>query len=108
MIDVVFLLLVFFVLATRFGADAVLTLPLAAGGGEYTGPPRLVDIGESGVLLNGVAVRENRLAAQLDAMMQSSADTVILRGQQGTSIQRVIDITEILRQAGLTSLVLVE
>ena len=45
MIDVVFLLLVFFMLAARFGHD--LSLPMATGGGgdAYDGPPRLVVIG---------------------------------------------------------------
>lgn len=45
MIDVVFLLLVFFMLASRFGLEAMMPLPLVgAGGGAYSGPPRLVDI----------------------------------------------------------------
>jgi len=44
MIDVVFLLLVFFMLASRFGVDTVVPFPLAGGGGSYAGPPRLVDM----------------------------------------------------------------
>ena len=42
MIDVVFLLLVFFMLASRFGVETVISLPLASGGGSYSGPPRIV------------------------------------------------------------------
>ena len=109
MIDVVFLLLVFFMLASRFGMDAVLPLPLAAGGGgEYTGPPRLVDIGPTEIRLNGFAVAMDRLSAELDALMHSPADTVILRGRDGADLQRVISVTEALRAAGITALVLVE
>lgn len=109
MIDVVFLLLVFFMLASRFGMDAALPLPLAAGGGgEYSGPPRLVDIGPTEIRLNGVAVSVDQLTAELGALMQSPADTVILRGQDGADLQRVIKVTEVLRTAGLTALVLVE
>ena len=44
MIDVVFLLLVFFMLASRFGSEEALPLPLAGGGGTWSGPPRLVEI----------------------------------------------------------------
>lgn len=108
MIDVVFLLLVFFMLASRFGTDAVLPLPLAAGGGDYSGPPRLVDISPAQITLNGVTVTQAALAESLTAMMQTPGDTVILRGQDGASLQRVITVTDLLQAAGLTSLVLVE
>ena len=108
MIDVVFLLLVFFMLASRFGTDAVLPLPLAAGGGTYSGPPRLVDISPAQITLNGVIVSEDALAGQLQAMMQSPEDTVIIRGQDGATLQRVINVTDSLQAAGLLSLVLVE
>jgi len=108
MIDVVFLLLVFFMLASRFGTDAVLPLPLAASGGEYTGPPRLVDISPTQIALNGVAVTEAALADALRAMMQAPGETIIIRGQEGASLQRIISVTEVLQAAGLTTLVLVE
>jgi len=108
MIDVVFLLLVFFMLASRFGTDAVLPLPLAGGGGDYSGPPRLVDISPTQITLNGVNVTEAALPDRLTAMMQGPGDTVILRGQDGASLQRVIAVTDLLQAAGLTALVLVE
>jgi biopolymer transport protein ExbD len=108
MIDVVFLLLVFFMLASRFGVDAVLPLPLAVGGGDYTGPPRLVDIAPDGIALNGVATDLDQLAERLVVMMQDPADTVIIRGSDGADLQRIIAVTDLLRRAGLTSLVLVE
>ncbi|MEL6681647.1 MAG: biopolymer transporter ExbD [Pseudomonadota bacterium] len=108
MIDVVFLLLVFFMLASRFGTDAVLPLPLAAGGGDYSGPPRLVDIAPQTIHLNGMPTGQDQLAKCLADMMQSPADTVIIRGKDGADLQRIIAVTEVLRSAGLTSLVLVE
>lgn len=108
MIDVVFLLLVFFMLASRFGADAVLPLPLAGGGGEYTGPPRLVDIDPTSIRLNGVSISAADLAAQLTTMMQSPADPVIIRGADGATLQRIITVTDGLRGAGFTTLILVE
>lgn len=108
MIDVVFLLLVFFMLASRFGADAVLPLPLAGGGGQYTGPPRLVDIDPASIRLNGVPVSTVDLTAQLTTMMQSPADPVIIRGADGATLQRIITVTDALRGAGFTTLVLVE
>ena len=106
MIDVVFLLLVFFMLASRFGADAVMPLPLASGGGAYSGPPRLVDIYPTEVSLNGT--RTEALAADLAGLMQTPDDMIILRGKDGANLQRIVTITQQLRQAGYPSVVLVE
>jgi len=106
MIDVVFLLLVFFMLASRFGADATMPLPLASAGGDYTGPPRLIDVLPDGVLLNGKATAN--LAGDLVPLMQKPTDTLILRGKEGATLQRIVTVTETLRAAGFTSVVLVE
>ena len=106
MIDVVFLLLVFFMLASRFGMDSVLPLPLAAGGGEYTGPPRLIDVFPEKITLNGVET-EN-VAQALEPLMETPADMLILRGKEGANLQRIVSVTEGLRGAGFTSVVLVE
>lgn len=106
MIDVVFLLLVFFMLASRFGTEAVLTMPLAAGGGAYAGPPRLVEIAPESLALNGQPVSD--LATALTPLMENPSDTVILRGREGADLQRIIAVTETLNAAGITSVILVE
>ncbi|MFC3614182.1 ExbD/TolR family protein [Lutimaribacter marinistellae] len=107
MIDVVFLLLVFFMLASRFGTEAMMPLPLAASGGDgYSGPPRLVDIAPESVALNGRPVAD--LPAALAPLMTAPDDMVILRGRDGADLQRVVDVAETLRAAGLSALVLVE
>ena len=106
MIDVVFLLLVFFMLASRFGLDAALTLPLAAGGGDYSGPPRLIDVSLTDVRLNGVQVED--VVTALQPLMAAPSDTVILRGTPDAHLQRIVEITEVLGQAGFTSVVLIE
>ncbi|WP_420004965.1 ExbD/TolR family protein [Arenibacterium sp. LLYu02] len=108
MIDVVFLLLVFFMLASRFGVDATLPLPLAAGGGAYSGPPRLIDVGPETLSLNGQAVSEQGLEAVLLPLMEAKTDMLILRGRDGASLQRIVTLTEQLRRAGFTSVVLVD
>ena len=110
LIDVVFLLLVFFMLASRFGTEVMLPMPLAGSGGAapYSGPPRLVDITPEGTLLNGIETGEAALAAELAAMMARPGDTVILRGRDGADLQRVVTVAEALKAAGFTGLVLVE
>lgn len=109
MIDVVFLLLVFFMLASRFGVDQVLPMALSGqGGATYSGAPRIVDIAPGALHLNGVAVAEGDLSARLAPLTATAGDTIVLRGQDGAHVQRIIDIAEMLSGAGFTALVLVE
>lgn len=110
MIDVVFLLLVFFMLAARFGNDRALPLPLplAGSGAGYQGPPRLVEILPEAVLLNGRAIGLDALPGALAALMATPGDAIVLQGRDGADLQRVIDVARHLTAAGLPSLVLVE
>ncbi|MEM6375779.1 MAG: biopolymer transporter ExbD [Pseudomonadota bacterium] len=107
MIDVVFLLLVFFMLASRFGTDFILPLPLASSSGsEYRGLPRLVEVLPEGVRLNGAPTGD--VLASLAPLMTAPDDMIILRGEAGANVQRIVNVAEILQGAGYTSLVLVE
>lgn len=108
MIDVVFLLLVFFMLASRFGIETVLPLTLAGTGGTYSGPPRLVDIRPETLALNGVPVAEAALAAALGPLSGGADDIVVLRAREGADLQRVLAVMEVLKAAGFARLVLVE
>ena len=106
MIDVVFLLLVFFMLAARFGTDFALPLQTAGSGTAYSGPPRLVDIDADGVALNGVAV--SNLVAALAPLMSAPDDAVLLRAKGEATVQDLVRTLDDLRAAGLTQLVVVE
>ncbi|WP_238371306.1 ExbD/TolR family protein [Heliomarina baculiformis] len=108
MIDVVFLLLVFFMLASRFGVDQVLPLPLASGGSGYSGPPRLVNIQPDALQLNGREVSVQLLIAALKDMTKRPDDLIILRGGDETDLQRLVTIAAQLRSAGFSRLTLVE
>jgi biopolymer transport protein ExbD len=108
MIDVVFLLLVFFMLVARFGQEGAITLTGAGGGGDYRGPPRIVEVRPGGLSLNGTALPESALLAGLAELSESPDDTVILRPRDGATLQALVDAIELLSSAGLTRLVLVE
>ncbi|SDI62459.1 ExbD/TolR family protein [Lutimaribacter saemankumensis] len=109
MIDVVFLLLIFFMLAARFGMDAALPLdPGGLGSGSYEGPPRLVDIGPDTLRLNGREVAADTLADTLAPLMTGPDDIVVLRPRDGADLQRLIDVANVLRDAGLTRVTVVE
>ncbi len=108
MIDVVFLLLVFFMLASQFGHDNALPLSAAGGGSSYTGPPRLIDIGADELRLNGTVMPLETLTAMLRSLMESDNDIVILRGHDDATLQRLIDVSQSLQHAGFTRFSVVE
>jgi len=108
MIDVVFLLLVFFMIASRFGSEGALPLTESSGGGAYSGPPRLVEFGAEGFSLNGIAVSVDALAEALAPLMSGPEDVIVLRARDAADLQSLIAVMESLRAAGLTRLVLVE
>jgi len=109
MIDVVFLLLVFFMLAARFGQD--MSLPLStASGGEITwqGPPRLIEVAPKTLLLNGVPVARDTLATTLTPLMPEPDAPVLLRAGQKTDLARFVAVIDDLHAAGFTRLIIVE
>jgi len=107
MIDVIFLLLVFFMLAARFGVEATVPLsPGGAGSAGWQGPPRLVTIlSDEAVLLNGVATARADLAAAVAPLMPDRKAPVILRAGPEARLQDVLDIAAALRAAGIDNLV---
>jgi len=108
MIDVVFLLLVFFMLASQFGRDAAVRLSGAGAGAAYSGPPRLIDIAPDGLTLNGLGIDIAGLPEALIPLTQDPGDTVILRGKDGATLQRLLDVAQALQTAGFANLVVVE
>jgi biopolymer transport protein ExbD len=108
MIDVVFLLLVFFMLASRFGADALVPLQLGGAGASYSGPPRLIDVLPDGQRLNGIDQSLDAMVAALDGLTESRAETIVLRAQDGAALQRLVTVMSALRAAGFTAMAVVD
>ena len=109
MIDVVFLLLVFFMLASRFGGESVIEIGLASGasGGDWQGPPRLLAVAPEALRLNGAEVALADVAAHMAPLMPEAGAPIILRSD-GADLQRLLDVMEALRAGGFANLVLVE
>ncbi|MEM8553252.1 MAG: biopolymer transporter ExbD [Pseudomonadota bacterium] len=111
MIDVVFLLLVFFMLASRFGSDYAVPMKLAGGSAAstgYSGPPRVIDVLPEGERLNGVTIETDALVPQVASLTESLDDTIIIRPRNGAVLQRIVDVMTLFEEAGHTTLVLVE
>ena len=108
MIDVVFLLLVFFMLAARFGQDNAVTLTTGGGGGDWQGAPRLVELRADAILLNGVVTDPARLAEAVRGLLPTPDAPVILRADDKADLSRLTAVLDLLRAGGITNLVLVE
>jgi biopolymer transport protein ExbD len=108
MVDVVFLLLVFFMLASRFGVDQTIALAPLGTGAAYSGPPRLVEIAPDVLRLNGVAITEAQLIEELGRLTETLSDTIVLRPAGGADVQRVVALMDRLQTAGFTTLSLIE
>jgi biopolymer transport protein ExbD len=109
MIDVVFLLLVFFMLAARFGQDVGLALaPAGQAAGSYSGPPRLVEFAGGAVWLNGTKTDLADLPDALAPLMPSPDALIVLRPRDGANVQDVATLTDALRASDVSALVLME
>ena len=51
---------------------------------------------------------DSNLAEALAPLMDSPGDMLVLRGRDQADLQRITDVTSLLRQAGFTNFVLVE
>ncbi len=108
MIDVVFLLLVFFMLASQFGREGTISLSGGGAGSEYPGPPRLITISPDKITLNGAVSDPATLPQALASLTQAPSDPIILRARDGADLQRLTQIVEALNAAGFDRLLLVE
>lgn len=109
MIDVVFLLLVFFMLAARFGQDMSLPLSTATGGDvAWEGAPRLVLVQPDAVFLNGAPVSADGLGPALSSLMPTPDAPVLIRASEATDLARFVSVIDALSDTGFTQLVIVE
>ena len=96
MIDVVFLLLIFFMLVARFGVDKVIdiNLPSALGqSSQYEGAPRLVEIKSGNIVsLNGTEIPLDQLSSKLSKLMPSPNALIILRSSAEANTQDLLDV----------------
>ena len=96
MIDVVFLLLIFFMLVARFGVDKVIdiNLPSALGqSSQYEGAPRLVEIKSGNIVsLNGTQISLDQLSSKLSQLMPSPNALIILRSSTEANTQDLLDV----------------
>lgn len=102
MIDVVFLLLVFFMLAAHFAGDRRITLiPPSDAEGTYEGAPRIVTVTPNGLRLNGAPVAADALAEALRPLLPGPDALVVVQSTPEASLQDVVTALDLLAAEGL-------
>lgn len=108
MIDVIFLLLIFFMVATTFATleeQIDLDLPVAESGEAPAEIPDelVVDVDREGNLFfGGEATDEGALAALFERTARKDPDTpVTVRGDRASNLGRIVAVLDLCRVAGL-------
>jgi biopolymer transport protein ExbD len=104
LIDIVFLLLVFFMLTSHFVQEAVLEieLPVADGQAQLQSAPIEVVLDSQGrILLQEHYVSVSELKPRLQQLLAQQQDKVVrIRGDQSVSLGLTVSVMEAVQQAG--------
>jgi len=101
LIDVIFLLLLFFMLSSTFSKYSEIELDAALPGGTATGaagPSVRVALSSGHILVNGRTVAQRRLAPRVDAVLGGQGGLVVLAVDEAESAQRLTDVLLTLRE----------
>jgi len=111
MIDVVFLLIIFFMVGTRFAdleREINLNVPQVADKGvlKAAAERRVINVYQNGeVTLDGRSVTLDELTTQLTADHQHTLDRgVLVRGDGAGNFQRIAEVLNACKQAGVAEL----
>ena len=111
MIDVLFLLIIFFMLSAQFTEmerSIALEVPTVSAGGALSSAPekRVVNVARNGeITLDREVVTLDQLTARLaDARQQYSDLGVLVRGDGSGPFQNVADVLNACKQAGINEL----
>ncbi len=104
LIDVIFLLLLFFMLSSTFTRFAEVEIAGGEAVGGATGQPDiLLRLADEGLTVNGIAVDETALVAELKRLEERGAESAVLlvRGE-ATSQDLVTTVETVRRDTGLS------
>ena len=110
LIDVVFILLVFFMLASSFldWRAIALDAPGRAGGGPAMEGALLVEVRRDGLRLSGEPVSLQSLEARAaTAVAERAGQKVLVRPDEGVPLQQTVRVLDRLTAAGVTQLSLI-
>lgn len=110
LIDVVLLLLIFFMVSTRFVDQAQLKVTLPQSNAEKTNKePSVIEVSidrKQQVYIAGKAVVNDQIQTLKQALQDAAATreepTVVISADRDTNFQRVVDVMDAASQAGLS------
>ncbi|NCC27423.1 MAG: biopolymer transporter ExbD [Gammaproteobacteria bacterium] len=109
LIDVVFILLVFFMLASSLIKWQAVEMgePASASAGTPVIGSWLVRVQPEGLDLNAEAIATVELAGRVAARIgEDPTQRILVQPAPGVSLQRLVDVLDLLREAGATNLTL--
>lgn len=112
LIDVIFLLLIFYAVTTQFVSDQRLKLKLpeaetaeSAGQGRQAKIPIVTVASDGSVWLDGDRISDQKLESTLKRLIDSSpGKAVILKGDQGADYGVVVRVLDVARSVGAESI----
>lgn len=112
LIDVIFLLLIFYAVTTQFVTDQRLKLNLPdaktaeeVGVGKEDRPPVVTIAKDGGIWIDDTEVAKEDLEARLSELVQSRPEqTVILKGDEGADYGIVVFVLDTARSVGAKSI----
>lgn len=110
LIDVVFLLLIFFMLASTFLKFSALPISGAKGGGQTSSLSEiaLIQLRDAGSLrVNGIEVGVDGLNAQIAALVAKGVTRAVLQPAKGSKVQDLVKVLELTGKTELKSVVVV-
>ena len=110
LIDIVFILIVFFMLASSFFSwrSVLLDAPVRPGGASAMNGALLVELRPDGLRLSGEAVTADQLVSRLSArLVRKPGQRVLVKPAVGVSVQDVVSLVDRLAAAGVSGLSLV-
>jgi biopolymer transport protein ExbD len=108
LIDVVFILLFFFMLASKFDHRATLSLSSAGGAPEQRVTPNheqlLLVLGVNGeILANGKLLDREALNQRLDTLTRAADASVVIQPSRDVAVQHLVSLIDIVESTGLRS-----
>lgn len=102
LVDVVFILMIFFMLASRFVQERQIDLNIAANGAG-SGETMMLLAAPDSLTFNGAPMSAGQLTMRL---AEDPRAKLAVKPMDGATIQRIIDVIDIARAAGVTDVAL--
>lgn len=105
LIDLIFLLVVFFMVTSSLGSESSITvhLPKAVQTGEYKSGGLIISVNKNNeIFINDVQYSRDSLLKEFTARLKSIKDeTVVIRGDRKSNYETIVHIIDKLNQAGI-------